>query len=208
MKIALLACLALAAPLAAQKDFLTADETAQIREAQEPNARLTLYAAFAKQRVDMITNLLKKEKAGRSILIHEALDQLEQIIDAVDTVADDALKRKTDIKVGLDAVAKAEKEMLPVLQKIQDSPPKDSARYDFALKQAIETVSDSLQLSEEDLGDRTRKVEAKAAEERKEIEGMMQPKDLEQKKAAEKKAAAEAASPKRKAPTLKRSGEK
>jgi hypothetical protein len=207
MKTALLLCLALAAPLAAQKEFLTSDEVAQIREAQEPNARLALYAQFAQQRIDLVTNMLKKEKAGRSILIHDALDQYEKIIDSIDTVADDALGRKTDIATGLAAVAKAEKEILPVLQRLHENPPKDAGRYEFALKQAIETTADSLSLSEEDMGSRTKTVAERQEKEKKELEGMMQPKDLEQKKAEEKKAAA-AETPKRKAPSLKRSGEK
>ena len=121
-------------------------------------------------------------------------------------MADDALRRKLDIKLGLAAVAKAEKEMLPILQQAQDNHPKDLDRYAFALKQAIETTADSLSLSEEDINARTRNVEAKEAKEKKEIESMSQPKDLEQKKAEEKKAAVEA--PKKKAPTLKRTGEK
>ena len=210
MRFALLLFVMAASPLAAQRDFLTADEVAQIREAQEPNDRLKLYAQFARQRVDLVKSLLGKEKSGRSALIHDALEQYEKIIDAIDAVADDSLARKADIKVGLGAVAKEEKEMLPILQHAQDSQPKDLGRYEFALKQAIETTSDSLSLSEEDINARSKDVDAKNAKEKQELEGMMQPKDLEEKKAAEKKAAADAntdGTPKRKPPTLKRKGE-
>ena len=194
------------APLAAQRDFLTADEIDQVRIAQEPNMRLKLYVHFARQRLDLLQQMFASQKPGRSALIHDTLDEYTQIIEAIDTVTDDALKRKVAVDEGVAAVAKAEKEMLPVLQKFEESQPKDLSRYSLVLKQAIETTSDSLELAQEDLKTRSTDVDAKAKREKEEIEAVMQPKDLEEKKADEKKAA-DAEKKGRKPPTLLRKGE-
>ena len=211
----LLWCLLLAAPGYAQglahRDFLTADEIDQIKEAQEPNQRLKLYAGFARQRAEMIKSLLAKEKTGRSILIHDALDDYSKIVDAIDDLADDAIERGRDIKLGLAAVTSVEKEMLPVLQKAQDSHPKDMERYGFVLKQAIETTADSLETAQEDLGKRAKDVEDRQRKERKARQEAMRPTEREAAQAAEKKAAEDEEKKeeqKKAAPTLMRPGEK
>ena len=211
----LLWCLLLAAPGYAQglahRDFLTADETDQIKEAQEPNQRLKLYAGFARERAEMIRSLLAKEKTGRSILIHDALDDYSKIIDAIDDLADDAIERGRDIKLGLAAVTSVEKEMLPLLQKAQDSHPKDMERYGFVLKQAIETTADSIETAQEDLGKRAKDVEDRQRKERKARQEAMRPTEREAAQAAEKKAAEDEEKKeeqKKAAPTLMRPGEK
>ncbi len=192
-------------PLMAQKDFLTGDEVDQVRLVQEPNARLQLYMLFAKQRIDQVDSLLKREKPGRSAMLHDLLDEFTKIIEAADTVADDSIKRKVALDEGLMAVIKAERVFAERLTKIKEAPPKDMARYELVLETAIETTTDSLEIAQSDVKDRSGQLATREQNERKEREALMGEKELGEKKVAEKKEAA--AEAKRKPPTLKRKGE-
>jgi hypothetical protein len=189
--------------VAQERDFLTADEADQVRFAQEPNLRLKLYLHFAKQRLDLIEQAVGQDKPGRSKLIHDLLEDYTKIIEAIDTVSDDALKRKLDLTEGITAVGAAEKEMLAALEKIQEANPKDVGRYQFVLDQAIDTTRDSVELAAADLKDRTISIETKVKKDREELEALMNPEEVKTKREAEKKEAQAA----KKAPTLRRKGE-
>jgi len=195
----------LALPLAAQqRDFLTSDETDQLREVQEPNARLALYSKWALLRLDEIEQLIASNRPGRAAFIHDLLEDYGHIIEAMDSVADDALRRKISIDTGVTALTGSEKDMVTRLEKIRDAKPKDLARYEFALSDAIDTTQDSLELNQADLPGRAASVAAKEAKEKQERLATMTPAEAADRKAEDKKAAP----PKKKAPTLLRPGEK
>jgi hypothetical protein len=186
------------------RDYLTPDEVQQVRDTQEPNARLLLYVKFARMRIEYVNHLLENAKPGRSILVHDTLEDYTNIIDAIDTVADDALRRKVDITLSMKTVATAEKELATSLERISDKPAADFPRYQFVLSEALDATHDSADLSEEDPAKRSAEVAAQANRDKKERESVLTPEELKKRKAEEAEAQQ---NPPRKAPTLLKPGE-
>ena len=196
-------CLLASWPCLAQRDFLRADEVDLLRAAQDPNERLPLYVKFAQERISQIQQYAAKEKAGRAALIRETLDEYTKIIDAIDTVTDDALKRGKTVEKGLAFVTSGERDLLDALRRLAKTAPPDMAIYKFSLDQAIGATSDSLDLALDDLGSRSADLKARDEKERKEREAMSSPDEVAAKRAQEQKDA----EPQKKAPTLLRPGE-
>ena len=203
--VAALAVLLTAPGLRSQdRDFLTADEIDQVREVQDPSQRMDLYLKFARERVALVEKLVSKNKPGRSGLIHDTLEDYGKIIEAIDTVSDDALERGLPIGEGVAAVKKTEAELLASLKKIQESKPADLSRYEFALTQAIETTQDSADLASEDVGKREADVVSEKEKERRKYNAGLS--DAE--RHAEQNKQLNIDTRQRKAPTLLKPGEK
>jgi len=189
---------------AQDRDFLTSNEIEQVREAQDPNDRLLLYVHFARQRMDLAQQYLAKEKSGRSIFIHNALEDYTKIIEAIDSVSDDALRHNRPIDKGMVAVIAAEKDFLDQLNKIHNSEPKDFERYKFVLGEAIDTTSDSQELSLEDSKKRGTELNTQDTKEKTEREAMMSTDEQKERKQSANKEE----ETKKKIPSLLRPGEK
>lgn len=204
----MIASLMTSACLAQERDFLTPDEADQIREIQEPNKRLALYIKFGQLRMELLKQFLASTKAGRSVFIHDTLEDLTRVIEAIDTVSDDAVRRKVDIDPGLALVIDGEKAMVEELKKIVAAPPKDYARYKFTLEQAVETLNDSVELAGQDLKSRGAELAQKDKRDKAERDEIGTETDAKQaSEKVAKKAAAAIATPGKKAPTLRRKGE-
>lgn len=210
LPLAVLCLLGVSGLHAQDRDFLSTDEVEQVRQTQEPNARLMLYNKFAEARILQVEDLLKTEKAGRSVLIHDLLEDLVDILDTIDTVADDALRNNMEIAEGMQDVAKRHAVMAEKLKNIDQMELSDRGRYQFQLQMAIDTVEDSLELAQEDLAKRKGDVLAKDKAEKTEREALRTPQDVAERKEADKKQAEldKKSGRTRKAPSLYKPGEK
>lgn len=190
----------------ADRDFLTPNEVDQVRVAQDPNDRIALYIHFAKTRMDLIQQYLGQDKPGRSIFIHNALEDYSKIIEAIDSVTDDALRHNRPVDKGMIALLNAEKEFLDQLDKIEASNPRDFDRYKFVLAEAMDATRDSRELSLEDSGKRGTELSAKDTKEKTERESLMTTKEVASRKKEAQKTSEDAE--KKKIPSLYRPGEK
>ncbi len=149
-----LAALASPRALAAQaREFLTDNEVDQAREAQEPNDRMKLYVQFARARMDSIEKeLIKAVTEERTNRIHDFLYEYGKILDAIDSLTDQAATQKVAMRKGVAFVAHAEPELLKRLQAIDEKNPPDREMYRFVLSEAIENTESSLEEIKKILG--------------------------------------------------------
>ena len=163
-----------------------------------------MYLKFAQNRVAQLQQLLSKERAGRSALAHDLLEDYTGIIEALDTVGDDALRRKIDLSKGMVKVAPGQKTLLEQLQALDKKEFADKARYEFVMKDAIDATNDSIDLAA-DLGGREAEVAEKDKKRESERKEGLTSEDA--KREADDKAKEQQQPNAKKAPTLRRPGD-
>lgn len=131
---------------AQKREYLHFDEIDQLREGQEANDRLKLYALFAGKRLDAIEKeLTGKMTEDRGTIVHDLLWEYQQIVDALDDVADLAGTKRDLVRKGLDVVLRLEPDYLKRLQAIEEKNPADRESFRFALTEAIDSTKSSLE---------------------------------------------------------------
>lgn len=190
------------------RDFLTDYEVDVLRERQEFKDRIQAYVKFAALRLELVEQSLEKDEAGRGAKVHRSLKEYGSIIQAIDDVIDDALLRNRKVDDALGDLLEAERRFVARLTVIAAEPEDDAWRYEFVLEDALGITRDSMDLLEEDLGDRKREVVRHEEIEKQRQQERMAPERRREARQEQAVRAAETAERERKRPSLLRPGER
>ncbi len=139
---AILACLLLAAPLAAQQPrhaSLTDDEVNQIKNAgTEPARRISLFVKFLNQRADDLIALTRRaETPARDNRIDSALQDFADLMDELGDNLDQYGDRYADLRPALPRLNESTARWMNLLQSLPTKP-----AYDISRQAAIESLQD------------------------------------------------------------------
>jgi predicted nucleic acid-binding Zn-ribbon protein len=139
---AILLCLFLTAPVAAQKEQrnpLTDEQAQQIAEAGiDPVARVNLYVKFLNERSDTIKDLIKRAKSpSRARRIDDELQDFTALMDELGDNLDVFSERKADIRRSLKGLNESLQRWQGVLHELPSEPV-----FELSLKEAVDSVGD------------------------------------------------------------------
>jgi hypothetical protein len=148
LAISVLLLTAAALPCAAQqhrRDPLTDLEIDQLRDAaQEPEARLKLYIAFARARLEKLQQIRSDPKiTDKDQQIRAALQDFTEIYDELDENVDTFADRGDDLRKAIKPVIEADTEFGSRLRAFKlslESSRDEAEKYDFLLGTAMEAV--------------------------------------------------------------------
>jgi hypothetical protein len=154
--------LLLAASGAAQRhrDPFTQPEIDQIRDASwVPEKRLALYVGFARSRLVALEQMRSDPKIkNRAQETHDKLDDFLLIYDELNDNIQTYVDRKNDIRKPLKTVIDADTEFQAKLRALKDAadvPAQESARYEFVLTNALDTLDSSVDDHRKTLAEQT-----------------------------------------------------
>ncbi|MCH8947365.1 MAG: hypothetical protein IH789_07010 [Acidobacteria bacterium] len=141
-------------PVSAQQtDYLTRDEVTEVREAQEPVKRVSLFLNYADLRLAVVEKILEAASGGKPPRGDDLQDAMNNYIRAIDDAAANLeifLERGgVDLRKLRQPLRKIGTDLLARLKSIQ--PPFEGARTDLRwdMEDALETTQDLLTLEKQ-----------------------------------------------------------
>jgi hypothetical protein len=134
---------------APQKDYLSSLESDKIRDAETPNAKISLFLNFADDRLKKLQYELEHPSQTRHTEMLNSL--LNAYVGCVDDAADLiqlGIEKQQNVRKGIDLMASRTKEFIAVLQKIPAEGP-DAEMYKDNLTDAIEGTQDASKEAEQ-----------------------------------------------------------
>jgi hypothetical protein len=134
----------LAAPLAAQKDYLSALEADKIRDAENTTERIKLFVGFADDRLKKFQYELEHPSSNKHSEMLNAL--MNAYVGCVDDAADLVqlgIQKQENIRPAIDLMASKTREFLEILEKLS-STTTESDVYKDNLDDAIEGTRDAM----------------------------------------------------------------
>ena len=160
MTSALMLALSLTAAWGAEKgDYLTDEETDQLRDSQEASQRIEAYLSFAQVRLtqfDDYRNRPPNPDYDIPSYLDTRLDQYIRITDALKDWIEDHYDRRVDMRAGLKKVLEAGPHQIEQLRHIEESSDPYAAGYRKTLGDAIDDCSDALDGATKALSEQTK----------------------------------------------------
>jgi hypothetical protein len=134
-------------PGAQKGDYLSDDETDQLREAQDSSQRIEVYLSLTQVRLDRIDNFRNKPPDPDYDIggyLNKQFDQYVRITDELKNWIQDQYDRHGDMRRGLKKFLELGPKQLEQLRRIQQTPGPYTADYRKSLSDAIDDFNDAL----------------------------------------------------------------
>ena len=141
-------------------DVLTEDEADQLRDQQDPGARIELYLNFAQVRLDLFENFRSQShdpKYDNGGYLDQVLAQYIAIDIELKDWIQDQYDRQGDLRKGLRALLDRGTKQIEELRHFQQTPDGLAGSYRDNLKDAIDNLSDTLDGATQALAEQEKK---------------------------------------------------
>ncbi len=128
-------------------DYLTDEEEDELREAQDPSARIEVYVKLEHDRLDRFINFRAQRmdpQYDNGGYLNKLLGQYISLTDEMKSWVQDQYDRKNDMRAGLRKVVDAAPKQLEELHTVQQTPDAYTRDYGKSLGDAIADLNDAL----------------------------------------------------------------